>query len=77
VLAVAQLLGFEHVHAGRSTPFAPESACAELHFPMPVLEQVRVNSAGLELLLLRAASPMGPTSLVSSRPAAEVALLPA
>lgn len=79
VLAVAQLLGFEHVHAGRSTPFAPEAACAELHFPMPVLEQVRANSTGLELLLLRAAAPMGPTSIVPNRSAAtaEVALQPA
>ncbi len=79
MLAVAQLLGFEHVHAGRSTPFAPEAACDELHFPMPVLEQVRANGTGMEQLLLRAAAPMGPTSIVPNRSAAtvEVALQPA
>lgn len=77
LLSVAQLLGFELVHAGRSTPFAAEMACEELQFPMPILEQGRSASAGIEQLLLRAAPLMGPVSLASSRPVAEAALQPA
>jgi hypothetical protein len=73
LLAVAQLLGFELVHAGRSTPFAAEMACEEMQFPVTILDQARAISAGIGQLLLRAAPPMGPVSLASSRSAVEPA----
>lgn len=81
LLAVAQLLGFELIHAGRSTPFAAEAACEQLHFPLPVLDQARALGAGVEQLLLRAAPPMGPVSIVATRsvdaPALQLAPQPA
>jgi len=68
LLALAQLLGFELVHAGRNTPGVVESACEQMHFPASLVETVRACGAGIDQLLLRAAPPMGPVSVVASRP---------
>ena len=70
-LALAQLLGFEIVHAGRSTPGVIEASCEQLRIPLAVADQVRACSPGIELLLLRAAPSMGPVSVAGLAPAAQ------
>ena len=76
-LALAQLLGFEIVHSGRSTPGVVETTCEQLRVPLAIVDQVRACSPGIELLLLRAAPAMGPMSVACVRPAEESTAQPA
>lgn len=63
-LALAQLLAFEHVHAGRSTPGVVEAAFDQAQLPLAVLGLLRGAQPSVDALLLRAAPHMGPVSLV-------------
>lgn len=63
-LALVQLIAFEHVHAGRSTPGVVESAFDQLQLPIQLLGTLRNSAPAVDSLLLRAAPHMGPLSLV-------------
>lgn len=63
-LALAQLLAFEHVHAGRSTPGVVETAFDQAQLPQSLLDQLRSAQPSIEALLLRAAPRMGTVALV-------------
>jgi HD-like signal output (HDOD) protein len=63
-LALAQLLAFEHVHAGRSTPGVVEAAFDQARLPLSLLDLLRGAQPSIEALLLRAAPRMGTITLV-------------
>lgn len=63
-LALVQLLAFEFVHAGRSTPGVVETAFDQLQLPIAMLALMRGAQPSVDALLLRAAPHMGPISAV-------------
>lgn len=63
-LALAQLLAFEHVHVGRSTPGVVETAFDQARLPLSLLDLLRGAQPSIDALLLRAAPRMGTIALV-------------
>ncbi|MGC4028416.1 MAG: HDOD domain-containing protein [Steroidobacteraceae bacterium] len=63
-LALVQLLAFEHVHAGRSTPGVVETAFDQAQLPLSLLDLLRGAQPSIDALLLRVAPRMGTIALV-------------
>jgi hypothetical protein len=59
ILAVAEAMGFEHVHLGASTPGYLQAVLDKMLLPTDLIESARSATSNIESLLLRVAPAMG------------------